>query len=47
MIYVTGDTHGRQEKWLKEIHHVLSPGDTIIITGDFGIGFSQASRKRR
>lgn len=39
MIYVTGDTHGRQEKWLKEIHPVLSPGDTIIITGDFGVGF--------
>lgn len=39
MMYITGDTHGNQEKWLKEIHPVLSPGDTIIITGDFGVGF--------
>ena len=39
MIYITGDTHGDQDRWLKQIHPALSAGDTIIIAGDFGVGF--------
>lgn len=39
MIYITGDTHGNQDRWLKQIHPALSAGDTIIIAGDFGVGF--------
>lgn len=39
MLYVTGDTHAIEEKWLKEIHTFLASGDVIIIAGDFGIGF--------
>ena len=39
MIYITGDTHGNQYKWVEQIEPVLSCGDTIIVCGDFGIGF--------
>lgn len=39
MIYITGDTHGDQDRWLKQIHPALSASDTIIIAGDFGVGF--------
>lgn len=39
MIYCTGDTHGNQYKWVAQIEPVLSPGDILIICGDFGIGF--------
>ena len=40
MIYVTGDIHGNQFKWLEQIDPVLKEGDIIIVCGDFGIGFS-------
>lgn len=39
MLYITGDTHGNQYKWVEQIDPALSPGDTIIVCGDFGIGF--------
>ena len=39
MIYVTGDTHAKQNNWITKIHPVLSMGDIIIVAGDFGIGF--------
>lgn len=39
MYYITGDTHGNQYKWVEQIEPVLSPGDTVIVCGDFGIGF--------
>lgn len=39
MIYITGDTHGNQYKWVEQIEPVLSPSDTLIVTGDFGVGF--------
>lgn len=39
MIYITGDTHGNQKKWVEQIQNVLKSGDIIIIAGDFGIGF--------
>lgn len=39
MIYITGDTHGNQDRWLGQIHPMLAAGDTIIIAGDFGVGF--------
>lgn len=39
MIYVTGDTHGDLDLWNMYISEMLNDGDTIIILGDFGIGF--------
>lgn len=39
MIYVTGDTHGNQYKWAEQIEPALSSGDTLIVCGDFGVGF--------
>ena len=39
MIYVTGDTHGNQILWDLCLTSFLKPGDTIIVLGDFGIGF--------
>lgn len=39
MIYITGDTHGNQVMWDACITPFLKKGDTIIIPGDFGIGF--------
>ena len=39
MLYITGDTHGNQLKWLEQIHPALSPGDGVIVAGDFGYGF--------
>lgn len=43
MIYVTGDTHGNQFKWLEQIDPILKEGDIIIVCGDFGIVFSSRS----
>lgn len=43
MIYITGDTHGNQFKWLEQIDPILKEGDIIIVCGDFGIGFSNRS----
>ena len=37
MIYITGDTHGNQFKWLEQIDPVLKEGDIIIVCGDFEI----------
>lgn len=39
MIYDTGDVHANQYKWVEQIHPALSPGDILIVNGDFGIGF--------
>lgn len=39
MIYITGDIHGNQILWENHIKKVLKTGDTLIILGDFGIGF--------
>lgn len=39
MLYVTGDIHGDQRKWFGHIAPVLQNGDTLIVAGDFGIGF--------
>lgn len=39
MIYVTGDTHGNQYKWVEQIDTILNAEDTILVCGDFGIGF--------
>lgn len=39
MVYITGDTHAIQEKWVEQIHPVLKSGDTLIVAGDFGVGF--------
>lgn len=39
MICVTGDTHGNQVLWDAGINNSLNDGDTIIVLGDFGVGF--------
>ena len=39
MIYVTGDTHGNQRLWEICFSSFLEEGDTLIVLGDFGIGF--------
>lgn len=39
MIYTVGDTHADQDKWLRLIEPVLHEGDTVIVAGDFGVGF--------
>jgi len=39
MIYVVGDIHAMQLKWIKEIEPVLKAGDILICAGDFGFGF--------
>lgn len=39
MIYVTGDTHGNQYKWVEQVEKVLQPKDIVIVCGDFGVGF--------
>ena len=33
MIYITGDTHGNQYKWVEQIGSVLSPADIILVCG--------------
>lgn len=37
--FVSGDMHGNQVLWDACINSFLKPGDTIIVLGDFGIGF--------
>lgn len=42
MIYVTGDTHGGHDSRILWQHYLLpflKPQDTLIVAGDFGIGF--------
>lgn len=39
MYYVTGDIHGDHVLWKDRIAPLLRPGDTIVIVGDFGVGF--------
>lgn len=39
MIFITGDTHGNQYKWVEQIEPILSPFDTVLVCGDFGVGF--------
>ena len=37
--YITGDTHGDQILWDASLGTFLKPADTIIVAGDFGVGF--------
>ena len=39
MYYITGDTHGSQSLWQEKLSRFLKQSDTIIVPGDFGIGF--------
>lgn len=39
MVFITGDTHGNQYKWVEQIESVLYPTDIILVCGDFGVGF--------
>lgn len=39
MVYVTGDIHGNQEKWIHYIDPILKEQDILLVTGDFGMGF--------
>lgn len=37
MVYITGDTHGEYNKFLKRIYRFsVTYGDTVIVCGDFG-----------
>ena len=38
MLYITGDLHGYDRKWVEQIHPVLRAGDMLFVAGDFGIG---------
>lgn len=38
-LYVTGDTHGNQYKWVEQIAPILKAGDILIVCGDYGVGF--------
>lgn len=38
-MYIIGDLHAYQEKWIEQIHPVLKKDDIVIAAGDFGIGF--------
>lgn len=39
VLFITGDTHGNQYKWVEQIEPILSPADFILVCGDFGVGF--------
>lgn len=39
MIFITGDTHGNQYKWIELIEPALSLSDIIFVCGDFRVGF--------
>lgn len=39
MLYITGDIHGNQYKWVTYIDPVLKENDILFVTGDFGFGF--------
>lgn len=38
MIFLTGDTHGKQDKWVEQIEPILAPKDILLVCGDFGVG---------
>ncbi len=44
MFYLSGDTHGNQIVIDDNIVRFLKSGDSIIFTGDFGIGFLDGAR---
>ena len=39
MIYITGDIHGSRRRVETYIESLLKPDDSLLVTGDFGIGF--------
>lgn len=39
MVYITGDIHADQRKWIEQIDPCLKQDDIIIVAGNFGIGF--------
>ena len=45
MYYVTGDTHGEPVIWRGPLDRFLKPGDSLIVLGDFGIGFYGRHKK--
>lgn len=49
MLYITGDTHGDQERWRNPacgIEGCLGAGDTVIVCGDFKYIFDDEDRER-
>lgn len=49
MLYITGDTHGDQERWQKPEHGIegkLGAGDTVIVCGDFKYLFDDDKREQ-
>ncbi len=47
MLYFTGDTHGEQERLSKAALRELSPGDTLIICGDFGFIWDHSAKEQK
>ncbi len=47
MIYFTGDTHGEQERLSKYALRKLSPGDTLIVCGDFGFIWDRSAKEQK
>ena len=47
MIYFTGDTHGDQNRLSRTALKQLSPGDTLIVCGDFGFLWEDSGREQK
>ncbi len=50
MLYITGDTHGEEQRFLymdSIIDKTLKANDKLFITGDFGYVFTDSYRERR
>jgi hypothetical protein len=47
MIYFTGDTHGEQDRLGRSALRKLSPGDTLIICGDFGFIWDASAKEQK
>lgn len=47
MVYITGDTHGDPERLSKNALKCLSPGDTLIICGDFGFVWDDSKAEQK
>ena len=47
MLYITGDTHGDEQRLSKSALKVLGEGDTLIICGDFGFIWDDDKREHK
>ena len=47
MVYITGDMHGDESRWLDRKIRKLKSGDTLIICGDFGFIWDGSKSERK